>query len=314
MKLPQILIGLVVLIVLVVLSGVFYTVDETEQAIVLQFGQPVGEPVTDAGLHMKLPFVQNVVRFEKRVMEWDGDANQISTEDKRYLWVNTFGRWRISDPLKFYQSVNNEIAAQNRLDDIINGVTRDIITQNKLIEAVRNSNRPMMAIGEDSDELVEITNAVPIEQGRTLITKQILTRAQLVVPQYGIELLDVRIKHINYIKDVQQKVYERMISERTRIAEKFRSEGQGERAKIDGDRQKELQRIESEAYRQAQEIQGKADAEATKIYAEAFGRDPEFYAFLRTLESYRETMKQNSTVILKTDSDYLKYLKRTSGR
>ena len=247
-------------------------------------------------------------------LEWDGDPNQISTEDKRYIWVNTFGRWKITDPLKFYQTVNNESNAQSRLDDIIDGVTRDIITNNKLIEVVRNTNRTMMAIGEDQEDTVPITSVDPIQHGRTEIRRLILERAGETVPQYGIDLIDVQIKHIDYIEEVRKKVYDRMIAERTRIAEKYRSEGEGERAKINGDRQKRLQEIESEAYRKAQELKGAADAEATRIYAEAFGRDPEFYSFMQTLDSYRTTMIKNSTLILKTDADYLKYLKKLNSR
>ena len=314
MKIAQI--GSVVLIFLVLLVGSssFYTLDETEQAIILQFGQPIGEPTKEAGLHFKIPFIQDVVRFEKRIIEWDGDPNQISTEDKRYIWVNTFARWRIDDPLKFYQTVNNEANAQSRLDDIIDGVTRDIITNNKLIEVVRNTNRTMMAIGEDQEDAVAISSVAPIERGRTEIRKMILERAGATVPQYGIGLIDVQIKHIDYIEEVRKKVYDRMIAERTRIAEKYRSEGEGERAKINGDREKRLKEIDSEAYRKAQEIKGAADAEATRIYADSFGRDPEFYSFIQTLESYRETINKNSTVILKTDSDYLKYLKKSNNR
>jgi membrane protease subunit HflC len=314
MKISQIVTAVLVFFVLLVASGSFYTLDETEQAIILQFGEPIGQPVKDAGLHFKVPFIQDVTTFEKRIIEWDGDPNQISTEDKRYIWVNTFARWRITDPLKFYQTVNNENNAQSRLDDIIDGVTRDIITKNKLIEVVRDSNRTMMAIGEDEENAVPILNINPIQQGRTAIRKMILTRASETVPQYGIELIDVQIKHIDYIEEVRRKVYDRMIAERTRIAEKYRSEGQGERAKIDGDREKRMQEIESEAYRKAQQIIGDADAEATKIYADSFGRDPEFYSFIQTLESYRQTMNKNSTMILKTDSDYLKYLKKTRNR
>ncbi|MFQ5628308.1 MAG: protease modulator HflC [bacterium] len=314
MKVAQIGTAVIIFLVLLVASGAFYTLDETEQAIILQFGEPVGQPVKDAGLHFKVPFIQDVTTFEKRIIEWDGDANQISTEDKRYIWVNTFARWRIHDPLKFYQTVNNENNAQSRLDDIIDGVTRDIITKNKLIEVVRDSSRTMMAIGEDEEITIPITNINPIQQGRTAIRKMILARASETVPQYGIELIDVQIKHIDYIEEVRMKVYDRMIAERTRIAEKYRSEGQGERAKIDGDREKRLQEIVSEAYRKAQQIIGQADAEATKIYADSFGRDPEFYSFIQTLESYRQTMNANSTMILKTDSDYLKYLKKTANR
>ena len=316
MKATQILLIVVALLLLVVASSALFTINETEQAIITQFGEPIGAPIRDAGLHVKIPFVQKVTTFDKRILEWDGDPNQIPTEDKKYIWVNTFARWRISDPLKFYQSVNNERSAQSRLDDIIDGVTRDIITQSLLIEVVRNSNRPMTTIseGEGAVDTLGLQEVPSISKGRSAITDLIKQRVSGIVPQYGIELVDVRITHINYIEEVRKKVYERMIAERRRIAEKYRSEGQGERAKIDGRREKELQRIQSEAYRTAQQIKGKADAEATKIYAQAFNRDPEFYSFLQTLESYRTTLSDNSTLFLRTDSDFLKYLKNISGK
>jgi membrane protease subunit HflC len=297
-------------VALIVFFNALYTVDETEQAIITQFGDPVGDPVVDAGLHAKIPFIQKVTKFEKRLLEWDGDENQIPTSDKKYIWVDTFARWKIVDPLKFYQSVNNERNAQSRLDDIIDGVTRDFITENPLIEAVRNTNREMETVSEGELQLGVETDVIDVEMGRLGITRQILDRASELAPEYGIELVDVRIKRINYIEDVRRKVYERMISERKRIAEKYRSEGQGEKAEIEGEREKELKAITSEAYRRAQEIEGEADAEATKIYAGAFSRDPEFYSFLRTMEAYRSTLDQNTMLILNTDSEFLKYLKQ----
>ena len=316
MKIQQIAMSAIAFLGLLILNNAVFTLDETEQAIITQFGQPVGEPIRDAGMHLKVPFIQKVTLFDKRLIEWDGDPNQIPTEDKKYIWVNTFARWRISDPLKFYQSVRDERSAQSRLDDILDGVTRDIIAQSYLIEVVRNSNRPMLAVGEEGGgiDTLSIKDVPLISRGRTAITKSILEKAREIVPQYGIELNDVRITHIDYIEEVRKKVYERMISERRRIAEKYRSEGQGERAKIDGRREKELQRVQSEAYRTAQEIKGKADAEATKIYAQAYNRDPEFYSFIQTLDAYRSTLSENSTMFLKTDSDFLKYLKNISGK
>ena len=295
---------------LILVEASVYTVDETEQVIILQFGKPVGEPVKEAGLHFKVPFVQNVTTFDRRVLEWDGDENQIPTSDKKYIWVDTFARWRIVEPLKFYQSVNNERNAQSRLDDIIDSATRNFVSENLLIEAVRNTNRELQITVEEAEGFGLESVTQQIEKGREKITKLILQKAAETMPQYGIELLDVRIKRINYIEEVRQKVYERMISERKRIAEKFRSEGQGRKAEIDGEREKELQRITSEAYRTAQEIKGKADAEATKIYAGAFNKDPEFYSFLQTLETYKSTLNNsNTTLMLNTDSDFLKYLK-----
>lgn len=312
----SIIIGIVAAVVaFIVLMAAVYTVDETEQVIILQFGEPIGEPIKEAGLHFKLPFIQEVKRFDKRVLEWDGDENQIPTSDKKYLWVDTFARWRIVDPLKFYQSVNNERMAQSRLDDIIDSATRNFVSENFLIEAVRNSNRKLKSTIEEQGGFGIVGADLKIEKGRELITDLILKKAAEAMPEFGIELLDVRIKRINYIEEVRQKVYERMISERKRIAERFRSEGQGRKAEIDGEREKELQRITSEAYRTAQEIKGKADAEATRIYANAFNKDPDFYSFIQTLETYKTTLNNNNTtLILNTDSDFLKYLKNIYKR
>jgi len=295
---------------LIVLSNTLYVVDMTEQIVVTQFGRPIGDPVTDPGLKVRVPFIQRVNIFEKRVMEWDGNPSQIPTKDKKYIWVDTFARWRITDPLKFMQSVSNEMGAHARLDDVIDAATRDLITSYDLIEVVRNTNRDM--VGADDEEAVPTTE--PIEVGRELLTSEIFDRAADQLPRYGIELIDVRIKRINYVEEVRRKVYERMISERQRIAEKLRSEGKGESAQVRGEKEKELQRITSEAYRVAEEIRGNADAEATAIYAAAFGRDPEFYSFLQTLESYSTTLDEESALILTTDSDYFKYLKSMSGR
>ncbi len=303
--------GLIVGVVLfIIFTASLYVVNETEQAIILQFGQPIGEATTDAGIHFKLPFIQTVLKFDKRVLQWDGDENQIPTADKKYIWVDTFARWRIIDPLKFYQSVRDERIAQSRLDDIIDSATRNFISENLLIEAVRNTNREMETTLEEQMSF-GIEGAIQqIAIGREQIRKLILEKAKEAMGEFGIELLDMRIKRVNYIQEVREKVYERMISERKRIAEKFRSEGQGRKAEIDGERQKELQRITSEAYRTSQEIKGKADAEATKIYANAFNKDPEFYSFIQTLEAYKTTMSTNTTLILNTNSDFLKYLKR----
>ena len=303
--------GVLGVIALVILMGSLFVVDETEQAILLQFGKPVGEPITTAGLNFKLPFIQDVRKFDKRVLEWDGDENQIPTSDKKYIHVDTFGRWRIIDPLKFLQSVRgDELLAQSRLDDIIDSATRNFISENLLLEAVRNSNREMQTTIEEQGRIGTQRIVLKIEKGRDKITREILAKAAQAMPEFGIELLDVRIKRINYIEEVREKVYERMISERKRIAEKSRSEGQGRKAEIDGERQKEYQRISSEAYREAQKIKGRGDAEATTIYANSFGRDPEFYSFIETLESYKITMNSNTTLILNTNNEYLKFLKK----
>jgi len=301
--------GFLIFLAIIVLSDAFYTVDQTKQVIITQFGNPVGDPVENAGLHVKLPFIQKATFFEKRIMEWDGDANQIPTKDKKYILVNTFARWRITDPLKFYQSVNNERSAMGRLDDIIDGITRDFISENVLIEVVRNSNRVMVSSAEEEEDAVIEADSLKINLGRTAITREILKQVQQKVPQYGIQVLDIRIKQVNYIAEVRQKVYDRMVSERKRIAQLYRSQGQGKRAEITGQMGKELQRITSEAYRKAQQIKGDADAKATSIYANAYSKDPEFYSFLQTLDTYRKTIDSTSTLILSTDSDYMKYLK-----
>ena len=226
--------GFLIFLAIIVFSDAFYTVDQTKQVIITQFGNPVGDPVLTAGLHVKLPFIQKATFFEKRIMEWDGDANQIPTKDKKYILVNTFARWRIADPLKFYQSVNNVRSAMGRLDDIIDGITRDFISENVLIEVVRNSNRTMVSSSEEKEDAVIEADSLKIELGRTAITREILKLVQKKVPQYGIEVLDIRIKQVNYIAEVRQKVFDRMVSERKRIAQLYRSQGQGKRAEITG--------------------------------------------------------------------------------
>lgn len=297
---------------LIVLANSLYVIDMTEQVVVTQFGKPVGDPIGEPGLHAKIPFVQTVNAFDKRTLEWDGSPNQIPTKDKKYIWVDTFARWKIADPLKFMQSVSSEMGAHARLDDVIDAVTRDLITSHDLLEVVRNSNR-VMAIS-DTNVIASTVPDEEIEIGRQAIARAILARASEQMPRYGIELVDVQIKRINYVEEVRQKVYERMISERQRIAERYRSEGQGQSAEIRGQKEKELQRITSEAYRIAEEIRGDADAEAARIYADAFGRDPDFYTFIRTLQSYSETMDKETSLILTTDSDYFKLLKDASSR
>lgn len=295
----------VVILGLIVLGNSLYVVDMTEQVVVTQFGQPIGDPIKTPGLHVKVPFVQKANVFDKRVLEWDGNPSQIPTKDKKYIWVDTFARWRIVDPLKFMQSVTNEIGAHARLDDVVDAVTRDLITGHLLLEVVRNTNRKMAVSEIDIPAQAQEEIAI----GRTEITAEILERAAEQMPRYGIELVDVKIKRINYVEEVREKVYDRMISERRRIAERYRSEGKGESAQIRGQKEKELQRITSEAYRIAEEIRGKADAEATSIYADAYGRDPDFYSFIQTLDSYRTTIDEESSLILTTDSDYYRLLK-----
>jgi membrane protease subunit HflC len=297
--------------ILLGLNSSLYNVEEGMQAVVVQFGRPVGETVTEAGLHMKLPFVQKVLRFEKRLLYWDGDPNQIPTKGREFIWVDTTARWRISDAKRFLENVASEEGAQSRLNDILDSVVRDQVSSSELVELVRSAS---WTIPDD-----EVLKDVPKEQeeelkreiarGREEITRTILAEAQKIIPQYGIELVDVRIKRLDYVKSVREKVYERMISERKRIAAQFRSEGEGRSAEILGTMEKELRNIRSTAYRQVQEIQGKADADATQIYGKAYNRDPEFYAFLATLESYKESANPNSVMLLTTKSDFYRYLK-----
>lgn len=302
--------ALVVIVVLAFLTGVVYIVDETQQVVITQFGRPVGKAVTTAGIHFKKPLIQVANYFDKRLLQWDGDPNQIPTRDKKYIWVDATARWKIKDPLKFLQSVNNEISAHARLDDIINSAARDVVTGHLLVETVRDTNRILESEEEEGEDIIVSEEALErIEVGREVLEGMILDKAKKLAPRYGIELVDVRVKRINYVESVRRKVYERMIAERKRAAEKYRSEGQGKRAEIDGQREKELKLIRSEAYKKAQGIKGKADAEAISIYAEAYNQDPDFYKFLKTLETYRNTIDGTSTIILTTDSDYYKYLK-----
>ncbi len=293
---------------IVVYGGSAYTVNETQQTIVTQFGDPVGEPVTDAGLHFKVPFIQQVNYFDKRFLEWDGNPNQVPTKDKRFIWVNTYARWRIVDPLRFFERLRDERGAQTRLDDILDGETRNAVARYDLIELVRNSNRDRADIPIEAEEEEVILEE--IEKGREQVSREILERAAERTADLGIELLDLRIKRINYVEEVQRDVFARMIAERQRIAELFRSEGQGEAARIEGERERELQRIQSEAFKEAEELRGNADAEATDIYAEAYSRDGDFYAFTRSLEAYEKVMDDGTMLILDTDSDFLKFLER----
>ena len=289
-----------------------YTINETEQAVITQFGEPVGGPVRQAGLHWKSPFIQQVHYFDKRILEWDGYPSEIPTKDKKFIWVDVTARWQIMEPLKFLQTMRHEENAQSRLDDIIDGVTRDFVTRYEVPEIVRNSNHIQEVEAGEEDISGEETFE-NIKVGRDVLTRMILGQASKIVADYGIKLVDIRIKRINYIESVQRRVFERMISERKRAAEKLRSEGQAFREEIGGQKERELKRIYSEAYRKGQEIKGKADAEATQIYAEAYSKDPEFYTFLTTLDAYREGLK-GSRLILTTDSDFLKYLKSIKGK
>ncbi len=306
---PFIIAGLVFLGVITLWSSL-YTLDETEQAIITQFGEPVGQAHMDPGLHMKVPFIQEVNRFEKRWLEWSGDPNQIPTRDKKYIWVDSYTRWRVKDPLLFFQRVRDERSAQSRLDDIVDGETRNVIANNDLIEVVRTSDRKLPE-AEDNVEMGQAEVFATITMGRDKITRTVLEKSRGIVAEFGIELVDVQIKRVNYTAEVQQKVYERMISERKRIAERSRSEGQGKSAEIRGQKERELKGIQSEAYKKAQEVMGKADGDSTRIYAEAYSRDPELYQFLKTMETYRKVMAQDTTLILSTDGEFFKFLKQS---
>jgi membrane protease subunit HflC len=310
------LIALIVIILLILIGNPFYTLQEGRQAVITQFGDPVGDPITKAGLHLKIPFIQKVNIFEKRVLEWDGDPNQIPTKDKRYIKIDTTARWRIVDALKFFQSVYDESGAHARLDDVIDAAVRDIITSHNLVEIVRSSNRIIEdfdKIKEEGKLFIEESQLEKVGKGRSQLRELIITNAKSGLrSQFGIELLDVRIKRLNYVKEVQRKVYDRMISERKRAAEEYRSEGRGAQAEISGKTEKELNQIRSQAYKKAQKIKGKADAKATKIYANAYNKDPDFYSFLQTLKTYKDTVDSDTTLILTTDAEYFKYLQQSS--
>ncbi|ABF92370.1 HflC protein [Myxococcus xanthus DK 1622] len=311
----RLVIPLGVLAVLAVVLGfsATYTLSEHEQAVITRFGEPKGASVVDPGLHFKMPFVDTVNRFDKRWLDWRGDPNQIPTKDKKYIWVDTFGRWRIVDPLRFFQRLRDERNAQSRLDDIIDGETRNTIASFALIEAVRSTNRPF----EDDEYTAETERAESLEQvaqGRDKLTRQIRLRAAEIVKEFGVELVDVQIRRINYVDEVQVKVFERMISERKRIAERSRSEGMGRAAEVRGQRERDLKEIRSAAYRKAQDVTGAADAEATKIYAEAFGRDPEFYQFMRTLEAYPDVVDSSTSLFLGGESEFYRYLRSSSKK
>jgi membrane protease subunit HflC len=309
----KMLIPLIVVIALVLFNSV-YVVQEPHQVIITQFGKPVGDPVMTPGLNFKLPFIQKVHSFEKRFLEWDGDPNQLPTKDKRFIWVNNYARWRITDPLLYFQRLRDERGAQTRLDDILDGETRNAIAKYDLVEVVRSTNREPMATEVDSDDEVTMED---IDFGRDQIRLEILANAQQRTSDLGIEILDVEFKRINYVAEVQRKVYERMISERQRIADRFRSEGQGEAFRIRGEKDRELLRIRSEAYRQAQEIKGNADAEATNIYAAAYNRSPDtrsFYEFVMTMKAYKTTLDKESTLVLSTDSDFYRFLKTSESQ
>lgn len=308
-------VAIVALVVIAVGLSCAYTVDETEQVVITRFSK-VSRVALTPGLHFKLPFIEKAITYPKNLQAWNGDPGQIPTKDKTYIWVDPFARWKIVNPVRFFETIGiDSRMATNRLNEIIDPAVRNLITSNPLIEAVRNTNREMdvFEIGMEDVQKDKQNTTSTISVGRNKIDAMILNQARDKLEGFGIELVDVKIKRIDYVEEVRQSVYGRMIAERKQIAEKFRSEGLGEAQKIRGDKERDLKQIESEAYRTAQEIKGKADAEATRLYAEAFGADPEFYSFTRTLEIYGESLDKESSLVLSTDSDIFRYLKEYSG-
>lgn len=300
----------IVSLALVLIFSSAYVVDETEQVVITQFGRIVGEPVKAPGLKFKTPFIQTANYFPKNILEWDGDPGQVPTKDKTYIWVDTFARWKISDPVLYFQTVKDEFSALKRLDDIIDPAMRNLITSYPLVETVRNTDRAMDTFDvANDDENKNRRVRYQVDLGRDEITRRIVAQSRKKLEEFGIELVDMKIKRVNYIDSVRRSVYDRMIAERNQVAEKFRAEGKGEASNIRGEKEKELQKIKSEAYRTAQETKGHADAKATQIYAAAYGVDPDFYAFQKTMEVYKKSLSKDSSLILSTDSDLMKYMK-----
>ena len=299
-------ISIAVLVVAVAFNTFMYVVPETKQVVITQFGE-YKRVVTDAGLKFKLPFVEKVNYFEKRLLEWDGKPNQLPTLEKRYLLIDTFARWKIADPLLYMKTlIGSEVAAQGRLDDIINSEVRNIISSNTLIEAIRDSDRDMaIKVDIEGERDAELKG---LQTGRTNLEEMILQKSKEAATDFGIEIVDVRLKRINYTEQVRTRVYERMVEERLRVAAEYRSEGEGEMMRIEGESENDQKTILSEAYRQSEEIRGKADAEAINIYAKAYSLDPEFYSFMKTMESYKNNLA-GSTMMLSTESEYTKYIK-----
>lgn len=301
-----------IFISLIIVSSGFFIVYETEQVVITRFGKPVGDPIQTPGMYFKIPVIDKATYFDQRILEWDGHPNQIPTKDKKYILIDTTARWKIIDPLTFLQTVGNETGAQTRLDDIIDSAVRNEVTSHNLIEIVRGSNRVIDVLKEQhlQEKSEEESTIEKIKVGRDKITRNILKRAKPTIKKYGIDLIDVRIKGLNYEESVREKVYNRMISERKKIAEKLRSEGKAEKAKVKGKLNLELKTIESEAYRQAQEIKGEADAEATKIFAKAYDIDPALYRFLTSLEAYEKAIDKNGSLIMGTNAEFLDVLKK----
>ena len=309
MKTKIILLAFLALIIIIGLSGSAFIVQEKDQVVITQFGRPVGKAVIEPGLYFKVPFIQVANYFEKRYMEWNGDPNQVPTKDKKFIYVDTYARWQITDPLQFFKRLTNERGAQSRIDDILDGDTRNFIANNNIEEAVRTSNRT--PVSSDS-EIISDSLAV-IYVGRERIQKEILASANKQTADLGIEILDFRFKRINYVQEVQDQVYERMKSERFRIADKFRSEGQGEASRINGEKERELKSIQSNAFREAEQIKGKADATAAAIYAQAYDQSSQsrnLYSFLKSMETFEKTFDNKTSIFISTDSELYKYLKK----
>lgn len=309
MKNTSIGLGILAFILMIVSLDSFFIVDETQQAIVTQFGKPVGQPRTSPGMNFKMPFIQKVQFFDKRFLEWDGDANQVPTKDKKFIFVDTYARWEITNPLQFFIRLRDERSAQSRLDDILDGETRNAVASHDLLDLVRSTNRKP-EVSEEIFEDMEVLEDISV--GREVIEAQILKKANQRTSDLGIRILDVRIKRLNYVEEVRNRVYERMVSERNRIADQFRSEGQGEARKIEGNKERDLAKIQSEAIRAAAVIRGKADAEATAIYAAAYNRSPQardLYAFLKSMETLEKSLDDKTSIVISTNSDLFKYLK-----
>jgi membrane protease subunit HflC len=309
-KFFSVLITVFIFVIVLIFGGAFYIVNESEQVVITQFGKPVGNPITTPGLKLKKPFLETANYFDKRFIAWDGEPKQVSTRDKRFININTYARWRISDPLQYAKRLFDESKALTRLGSVLEGATQNAIANHDLIELVRSSNRTYVSGQENSDEKSNKEKAI-IKSGRDELTKEILALAKESTKDLGIEILDFKFKRINYVPEVRQKVYERMISERKRIAEEFRSQGAGESARISGQKDRDLKEITSDAYRRSQEIKGKADGEAANIYAGAYNKNPSFYRFMRTMEIYRETLDDETVLVLSTEGEFLKYLGTT---
>ncbi len=295
---------IIVVFLLFLFGGAFFIVNESEQVVITQFGEPVGEPITQPGLNFKIPLIQKANYFDRRFLAWDGEPKQVSTRDKRFININTYARWRISDPLKYAQRLFDETKAQNRLGAILEGATQNEIANHDLIELVRSTNRDYISSANDKDQ----NNKAVIQRGRDALRAAILDLAKERTSDLGIEVLDFQFKRINYVPEVRNKVYERMISERKRIAEEFRSQGAGESARISGQKDRDLKEITSDAYRRSQEIKGKADAEAANIYAKAYNKDPDFYKFMKTMDIFKDALGKETTLVLSTDGEFLRYL------